>query len=103
MAHVLHRGLAFTQTVVNHPDGFEVILFRQGDTVHAYRNSCPHVGIGLDYGNGRCLADDGETLICAMHGATFTAATGECTGGPCYGKHLTRLAVAVVGEDVVTG
>ena len=55
----LHPNLDFTQITVRHPAGYEVILVRapgalpeyQPETVHAYRNSCPHLGIGLDYGN----------------------------------------------------
>ena len=101
MPTTLHRGLDFVQTVVRHPAGYEVILYRRDAIVHAYRNSCPHVGVGLDYGDGRCLADDGATLYCTLHGATFEADTGACTGGPCYGKGLDRVAVRVVDGDVV--
>ena len=101
MAHVLHRGLDFTQVMASHPAGHEIILFRQGGTVHGYRNSCPHIGIGLDYGNGKCLLEDGKTLLCALHGATFEATTGFCTGGPCAGASLTRVPVRVEGDTIV--
>jgi nitrite reductase/ring-hydroxylating ferredoxin subunit len=97
----LQPSLDFTQITVRHPAGYEVILYRQGDTVHAYRNSCPHIGVGLDYGNGSCLLDDGVTLLCALHGATFEADSGLCTGGPCAGRSLTRVAVRVEGDAVV--
>ncbi len=99
--HVVHHGLAFDQTMGTLPDGTQVILFRDGMTVHGWRNSCPHVGVGLDYGDGRCLAEDGRTLFCALHFATFDGDTGYCTGGPCAGKALTRIPLRVVGDDVV--
>ena len=101
MTTILHPDTAFDQITVTHPGGYEVILVRQGDVVHAYRNSCPHIGVGLDYGNGRCLADDGLTLVCALHGATFEADTGACTGGPCAGRALTRLAIRIVEGAVL--
>ena len=113
----LHPNLNFTQITVRHPAGYEVILVRapsaipeaqpetqpeaQAATVHAYRNSCPHLGIGLDYGNGQCLLEDGKTLLCAMHGATFEADTGLCTGGPCAGSRLKRVAVTIVNGAVI--
>ena len=101
MPHTLHTGLDFAQIVVTHPVGYEVILYRQGDTVHAYRNSCPHLGVGLDYGDGRCLAEDGKTLFCALHAATFEADTGACTGGPCFGQALKRVLVRIEGDAIV--
>ncbi len=97
----LHPSLEFTQITVPHPGGYEVILYRSGATVHAYRNACPHVGVGLDYGNGSCLLEDGKTLLCAMHGATFDADSGFCTGGPCAGRNLTRVAVRIEAGAVV--
>ncbi len=105
MAHILHHGLDFVQTMATHPNGNELILYRQGEgaeaQVHAYRNSCPHLGISLDYGTGNCLLDDGKTLLCAMHAATFEADTGRCTGGPCAGASLKRVAVRVEAGNVV--
>jgi nitrite reductase/ring-hydroxylating ferredoxin subunit len=93
MPVILHGDHDFDQVTVKHPDGFEVILVKLDGVVHAYRNSCPHIGIGLDYGDGRCLRGERQ-LICNMHGALFEADTGYCTDGPCAGESLTRLAVA---------
>jgi nitrite reductase/ring-hydroxylating ferredoxin subunit len=94
MAHVLHGDTMFDQITVPHPAGFEVILVNHNGVVHGYRNSCPHVGVGLDWGNGRCLSGANE-LTCSLHGAQFTADTGECFAGPCAGDSLQRIAVRV--------
>lgn len=102
MAVVLAPSLAFDQIVVPHPDGFDVILVHEDGVVHAYRNQCPHVGVSLDWGDGRCLAAPG-VLRCALHGATFATATGTCTDGPCRGDALTRVPVQVVDGQVVCG
>jgi nitrite reductase/ring-hydroxylating ferredoxin subunit len=97
---VLHPHVDFDQVIVRHPSGFDVILVKVGDSVLGYRNICPHLGIGLDWGDGRCMTGPNE-LMCFMHGAVFTADTGYCTSGPCAGKSLRRVAVRVQGGQVV--
>ena len=100
MSHVLHGTTDFDQVMATHPLGFEVILVKQDGVVHGYRNRCPHVGVGLDWGDGHCL-DTPTELRCALHGARFVAATGECIAGPCYGEHLQRVAVRISDGTVV--
>jgi nitrite reductase/ring-hydroxylating ferredoxin subunit len=100
MPHVLHPSTDFDQVMVKHPNGFEVILVVEGGQVHGYRNSCPHVGVGLDWGDGKCKSGPNE-LRCALHGAIFAADSGECTGGPCFGDFLQRVPVRVEGGQVV--
>jgi nitrite reductase/ring-hydroxylating ferredoxin subunit len=102
MPHVLHDGIEFDQITVTHPGGYEVILYNQAGTIHGYRNSCPHVGVGLDWGTGRCLSAPNE-LQCALHGAVFVADTGECIAGPCHGQSLTRVPVRIEDGKVVCG
>lgn len=82
------------------PDGEEsVILLRRGDQVHGYLNVCPHAGRRLDYAPGKFLLKN-DTLICAVHGATFNQGDGLCVAGPCRGEHLRTVAVRVVEGDV---
>lgn len=94
MSVILHGNTDFDQIMVKHPGGYEVILVKVGTTVHAYRNSCPHIGIGLDYGDGHCKHGDAQ-LICNMHGALFEADTGHCIDGPCRGDQLARVAINI--------
>jgi len=94
MAVILHGNTDFDQLVVKHPAGYEVILIKLREVVHAYKNSCPHIGIGLDYGDGHCKHGN-DQLICHMHGALFDADTGYCTDGPCSGDSLTRIPVII--------
>ncbi len=60
--------------------------------VHAYVNVCPHRAQPVDVGDGRLWLPSGE-IECQAHGARFDPATGECRGGPCNGRALTRLAI----------
>ncbi|HEY8682128.1 MAG TPA: Rieske 2Fe-2S domain-containing protein [Rhodanobacter sp.] len=76
-------------------DGEEsVILLRHGDEVRGYLNICPHTARRLDYAPGKFLLKQ-DTLICAVHGATFHQADGLCVAGPCRGEHLRAVAVCV--------
>lgn len=83
------------------PDGPEnLIVLRQGESVHAYMNICPHAGRRLDWAPGKFLLKNG-ILVCAAHGASFQAGDGLCVGGPCRGEHLRAVAVRVEGGEVV--
>jgi nitrite reductase/ring-hydroxylating ferredoxin subunit len=82
------------------PDGEEsLILLRQGGEVRGYMNVCPHAGRRLDYAPGKFLLKN-DTLICAVHGATFNRGDGLCIAGPCRGEHLRAVAVRVEAGEV---
>jgi nitrite reductase/ring-hydroxylating ferredoxin subunit len=82
------------------PDGEEnLILLRRGGEVRSYLNICPHTGRQLDYAPGKFLLKN-DTLICAVHGATFNRDDGLCVAGPCRGEHLRKVAVRVDDGEV---
>jgi nitrite reductase/ring-hydroxylating ferredoxin subunit len=76
------------------PEQSSLILLRRGGQVRGYLNICPHTGRRLDYAPGKFLLKN-DTLICAVHGATFNQADGLCIAGPCRGEHLREVAVQV--------
>lgn len=59
----------------------------------AYLNRCGHIAVQLDYQPGEFFGDDGQTLICATHGAEYAPDTGACLGGPCYGVGLDAVEI----------
>lgn len=59
----------------------------------AYLNRCGHIAVQLDYMPGEFFSDDGQTLICATHGAEYAPDTGACLGGPCYGVGLDPISI----------
>jgi len=59
----------------------------------AYLNKCGHIAVQLDYMPGEFFSDDGQSLICATHGAEYAPDTGACMGGPCYGVGLEPLEI----------
>ena len=54
--------------------GVSLVLVRQGETVHAVENKCPHLNLPL----GRGKIEGGE-IVCPFHGSRFNLATGENT------------------------
>ncbi|MFC5581605.1 Rieske (2Fe-2S) protein [Rhodanobacter terrae] len=76
------------------PEQSSLILLRRGGQVRGYLNVCPHTGRRLDYAPGKFLLKN-DTLICAVHGATFNQADGLCIAGPCRGEHLREVALQV--------
>ena len=68
---------------------------RRGDAVHVYVNSCPHIGVPLDFAPDRFLSADGGHIVCATHGAKFRIESGECYGGPCVGDCLEKVPARV--------
>ena len=42
---------------------------------------------------GEFFSDDGQTLMCATHGAEYAPDTGACLGGPCFGVGLEPLEI----------
>lgn len=77
-----------------------LIVLRQGQCARAYLNVCPHAGRRLDWAPGRFLLKDG-ILVCAVHGASFKAESGQCVGGPCRGASLHEIPVKVTSDGEV--
>ena len=78
------------------PGGFTgLFALRRGDLLRVYVNSCPHIGVSLDWAPDRFLSTDQRHIICAMHGAEFNLEDGVCTRGPCLGDRLEAVMIQV--------
>lgn len=75
--------------------GVSLFVVRKDGAVYAYRDRCPHAGAPLEMEPNRFLDAWGETIVCSLHGARFEPASGACLGGPCRGKALTAIPVAI--------
>jgi nitrite reductase/ring-hydroxylating ferredoxin subunit len=84
------------------PPGDFVGLFavRDGDSVRVWRNSCPHLGVPLDWAPDEFLDATGRFIQCATHGAQFRRDDGVCIKGPCIGEALQAVP-SVVRDGVV--
>ncbi len=73
----------------------EVIITQRDGLFYAYKNSCPHLNISLEFQEQQFMDLDHEYLICANHGALFETETGRCVAGPCLGKSLVHVPIQV--------
>lgn len=77
------------------PDLEAVFVVRKRGVLYAYVNSCPHMGTPLNFLPDRFFGRDGRHLLCTTHGALFRIEDGFCVSGPCTGKSLVPLALAI--------
>ena len=80
---------------------FSVLLTRQGQTVRAFFNICPHARYPLDRPDGRVVVQDGAYVVCAAHGASFRLGDGKCVAGPGLGDALRALPITLSGADIL--
>lgn len=80
-----------------------IICFRQGQQVFAYKNSCPHTGVNLEWLPDKFLDDSRKYFVCSTHGALFQLEDGYCVTGPCHGESLTPLVVSVEAGELLCG
>jgi nitrite reductase/ring-hydroxylating ferredoxin subunit len=76
------------------------LLIRRGESVVAWRNSCPHRGIRLEWQPNQFLDYEKQFIQCATHGALFGIDDGICIAGPCPGEQLEALPVEVRDGEV---
>ena len=77
-----------------------VIVVRRGDRVWAYANNCPHNHIPLDALHQRFVTHDGEWIVCSTHEAVFRFEDGYCEDGPCKGRRLEPVSIAVIAGRI---
>ncbi len=81
-------------------DGTAVLVFRRGDKLIAWRNSCPHRGIRLEWQPNQFLDYEKQFIQCATHGALFGIEDGTCIAGPCPGEQLEQLQCVLIDGAV---
>ena len=87
-------GFAEIEVILDHVLE-SMILYRNGASVCAWRNICPHAGRRLDWAPGEFLKSKQGFLVCAAHGASFELQNGRCVSGPCQGASLQHIAIMV--------
>jgi nitrite reductase/ring-hydroxylating ferredoxin subunit len=78
-----------------------VIVVRQGRSLHAWLDICPHQGTPMAWRRHAYLNAARDRIVCNAHGALFDIHTGVCTLGPCLGQALTPVALALQRDDEV--
>lgn len=81
------------------PDDYFVV--RHGTQLACFSNVCTHMQQPLNWAPNRFLNKSGEYIVCPAHGATYDALSGECRGGPCNGRSLTRWPVRLDNGRII--
>ena len=77
-----------------------LVAVRRNDKLFVYKNSCPHIGVSLDWMPNQFLNEVRTRIVCATHGALFDIENGVCLSGPCLGDQLTRVAVQLIRGQI---
>jgi nitrite reductase/ring-hydroxylating ferredoxin subunit len=79
----------------------QLFVVRSGNTVVAYRNSCPHTGGPLDWVPDEFLSIGNDRIQCATHDALFRIEDGLCIKGPCAGQFLVPVGIEIKAGRVL--
>lgn len=90
-AEDIEDGAAKGFTIADH----SIFALKRDGQLYVYRNSCPHLGVELNWRENQFMDMDGTLIQCATHGALFAPETGECLAGPCYGQYLEAIAFTI--------
>ena len=71
--------------------GVALIVLKQESEWRVYINSCPHLGIRLEWQPHQFLDVDGHYIQCSSHGALFRPDNGLCISGPCTNQSLQAV------------
>ncbi|MDA1334578.1 MAG: DM13 domain-containing protein [bacterium] len=74
--------------------GMKLALFRIGENVYAFNNSCSHAGGSLCDGE-----IEGKIVTCPLHAAQFDVTTGSVEGPPAV-RPQTMYQARIQGEDI---
>jgi len=79
----------------------DLFAIKVDDSVHAYINNCPHLGIPLNWQPDEFLSIEETHIQCSTHGALFTMEEGDCIAGPCRGQSLEKLTVELRDDNAI--
>jgi nitrite reductase/ring-hydroxylating ferredoxin subunit len=71
---------------------------KSAGVITVYYNSCPHLGLPLQWQQDQFLNHDKSLIICSTHGALFEIDTGLCIAGPCQNQSL-KMADFYIKND----
>lgn len=81
-------------------NGHKIFAINKQGKIFVYRNSCPHLGINLEWVENRFLDSSNSMIQCANHGALFVIESGNCVAGPCAGRKLQAITHRIENQDL---
>jgi len=77
-----------------------VFAVRKDGILTVYKNSCPHLGVPLNFEPDVFLDMENAFILCSTHGALFKIDDGECVHGPCLGQRLETVSHSIKEREV---
>ena len=78
-----------------------VFAVKQDGQIFLYENSCPHIGIRLEFVENQFLDMEKRFIQCSNHNALFEIDSGLCVSGPCNGKSLKPIPFEILDNQIV--
>lgn len=102
---MLPTDLRTTDIPENGSKGFECngekyFAVKKQNNIYIYKNSCPHIGIALEWVEDKFLDPSGTMIQCANHGALFVIENGACVAGPCSGRKLIAVKFTLENDTI---
>ncbi len=82
---------------------YDVFVVAVGAGLRGYVNACPHRGTPLETFDDRFWDSTVTVLLCSTHGARFRPEDGLCIDGPCRGKSLNPVPLALENGVISVG
>jgi nitrite reductase/ring-hydroxylating ferredoxin subunit len=100
---MLPIGLHTTDIPDNGSKGFQCngekfFAVKKQSKIYIYKNSCPHIGVALEWIEDKFLDPSCTMIQCANHGALFVIESGACVAGPCSGQKLKAVAFTIEND-----
>ncbi len=77
-----------------------LLMYRCGDEISAFVNSCPHFSLPLNSRPGAFLLMSGARIMCSWHCAVFRLQDGRCLEGPAQGMSLEAVPIVVQNDGI---
>jgi nitrite reductase/ring-hydroxylating ferredoxin subunit len=87
--------IAESQSKAFELNDLSIFLVKKDGEIYAYKNSCPHLGIELEWLEDQFLDSESNLIQCSTHGALFVIDSGRCIAGPCLGEKLLALTLSI--------
>jgi len=81
-------------------NGHSIFVVNKHESIHVYKNSCPHLGIQLEMLPDQFLDSTHSLIQCSMHGALFRIEDGLCISGPCFDQKLTSIEYKIIDQSI---
>jgi nitrite reductase/ring-hydroxylating ferredoxin subunit len=78
-----------------------ILLYRWGEDIRAFVNSCPHFSLPLNSRPDCFLVMTEARVMCAWHCAVFRLKDGHCLEGPAQGMSLEAVPVTTSGGFIL--